>query len=113
MKYLKKFENLEICTKEAIEERFQHAFDLCLSYSMELGSIDDDKYFWPDSDSDDYLIELEHDFFDTSTLKEFIRFKKILDEVEISLEEIKSAYNPSYIGFIENSNTKISIVIKP
>jgi FMN phosphatase YigB (HAD superfamily) len=117
MKYIKLFdskeESLNVWTKQIIEERFQHAFDLSESYSIELGSFDDGYWYSNYDPEQAYLVELEHNFFDKSSFEEFIKFKKMLDEVEISLEEIKDAYKPSYIGFIENSNTKISIVIKP
>jgi hypothetical protein len=115
MRHLKKFESLNIWTKQIIEERFQHAFDLCESYSIDLGSFDDGDWYsnYEPSWEQAYLVELNHTFFDKSSFEEFIKFKKMLDEVEISLEEIKDAYKPSYIGFIETSNSKISIVIKP
>jgi hypothetical protein len=115
MKYIKKFENSDIWTKQIIEERFQYVFDLCESYSIELGMFDDGDWYsvYNDYSEQAYLIEISHNFFDKSTFDDFVKFNEILNEIKISLEELNSSYKPSYIGFIENSNSKISIVIKP
>jgi len=120
MKYIKSFESnnksLEIWTKDIIEKHFEYVFDNTKEYSIELGSFDDNNWYsgavsLPYDDA--YLVELSHDFFDNSSIEEFLKYKKMLDELEIALLEIKSYLKPSYIGFQEDSNDRISIIIKP
>lgn len=118
MKYIKLFESDSIDMKEwrdIIDRHFRYVFDLAESHSIDLGELGDEKdhyHFYDNNDGDAYRIDLEHNFYHYSTFEDFVKYKNLLDELENSLYEIKE-YKPSHIRFQEDSNARISVIIKP
>ena len=123
MKYIKLFESDSIDMKEwrdIIDRHFGYVFDLAESHSIDLGELGDEKdhyHFYDNNDgaffdSEAYRIDIEHNFYHYSTFEDFVKYKNLLDELENALYEIKE-YKPSHIRFQEDSNARISVIIKP
>ncbi len=97
---IKKFN--ESISEDEIASLFSYAKDLALSFDTEI-VVDEDEVYC--------IVKLGHSFYDLSSYSSFSNYVKMIVEVDEVCNKLINIYKLS-ISFEEESNTRVSIVIR-
>lgn len=109
MKHLKRiFESSEDINEDMIVTCFAYVFDLASSYEIFESSVEE---LDSEEDYDCFSIDIEHDFYDESSVTDFKKYLEILLKIDEAIEKLQKIYKVDIIQFSENYNSKITINI--
>lgn len=91
----------ESLSEDEIKSLFSYAADLSKNFDFENADFEDEK---------NYIVWLEHDFYDISSYDSFTKYVELVNEVRDACDKLIKIYNAS-ISFEEQSNSQITIMI--